>query len=116
LKLEDSLAVCLVDQYPTRTLMGITAENLPKKIILLVNKLMTDAARCFSDEITLVEVKTKKGSALFSRDEHPRLQTTIQTLFKLSSVFVKDTGIIMAGNASDISDAAEAIIVASEDV
>ncbi|CAG8847043.1 9680_t:CDS:2, partial [Racocetra persica] len=35
LKLEDSLAVCLVDQYPTRTPMGVTAENLPKKITLL---------------------------------------------------------------------------------
>ncbi|CAG8736309.1 31611_t:CDS:2, partial [Racocetra persica] len=71
LKLEDSLAACLVDQYPTRTPIDITAENLSKKITLLVNKLITDAAGCFSDEITPVEVKTKKDLALFSRNEYP---------------------------------------------
>ncbi|CAG8849363.1 17906_t:CDS:1, partial [Racocetra persica] len=74
-----------------------------------------DAAGCFSDEIIPVEVKTKKGPALFSRDEHPRPQTTIQILSKLSFVFVKDTGVVIACNASGISDAAGAIIVASED-
>ena len=31
LKLEDSLAATLVDQYPTKTPMGITAENLGEK-------------------------------------------------------------------------------------
>ncbi|CAG8757643.1 33017_t:CDS:2, partial [Racocetra persica] len=115
LKLEDSLAACLVDQYLTRTPMDVTAENLPKKIILLVNKLITDAARCFSDKITPVEVKTKKGFALFFRDEHPCSQTIIQILSKLPFVFVKDTGVVMVDNASGISDDAGAIIVASED-
>ncbi|CAG8803415.1 9045_t:CDS:2, partial [Racocetra persica] len=115
LKLEDSLVACLVDQYPTRTPMDVTAENLPKKITLLVNKLITDAAGCFSDEITPVEVKTKKSTALFSRDEHPRSQTIIQTLSKLPFVFVKNTGVVMVDNESGISDGAGAIIVASED-
>ena len=31
LKMEDSLATALVDQYPTKTPMGITAENLGQK-------------------------------------------------------------------------------------
>jgi acetyl-CoA acyltransferase 2 len=31
LKLEDSLAATLVDQYPTQTPMGVTAENLGEK-------------------------------------------------------------------------------------
>ncbi|CAG8724313.1 4630_t:CDS:2, partial [Racocetra persica] len=60
-----------------------------------------EAARCFFDEIIQVEVKTKKGPALFSKDEHSRTQTTIQTLSKQPSIFVKDTGIVIVGNASE---------------
>ncbi|CAG8678201.1 29205_t:CDS:2, partial [Racocetra persica] len=115
LKLEDSLAVCLVDQYFTRTPIGVTAKNLAQKITLLINKLMTEAAGCFFNKITPVEVKTKKGPVLFSRDEHPRTQTTIQTLSKQPSVFVKDTSVVTVGNASGISDSTGAIIVASKD-
>lgn len=127
LKLEDSLAACLIDQYPTRTPMGVTAENLAQKYNItraqadeyaeLSQKRWADAdaAGCFTDEITPVEIKTKKGPALFSKDEHPRPQTTIQSLSKLPSVFIKDTGVVTAGNASGISDGAGAIIVASED-
>ncbi|CAG8710303.1 10245_t:CDS:2, partial [Racocetra persica] len=117
LKLEDSLVVCLVDQYSTRTPMvslqkiwlknNITREQADKYAKL------TKAARYFFDEITPVEVKTKKGPALFSRDKHS--QTTIQTLSKQPSIFVKDTGIVTVCNASGISDGAVAIIVASED-
>ncbi|CAG8840996.1 20888_t:CDS:2, partial [Racocetra persica] len=55
-----------------------------------------DTAEYFSDKIILVEIKPKKGPVLFSRDEHPYPQTTIQILSKLLSVFVKDTGIVMA--------------------
>jgi acetyl-CoA acyltransferase 2 len=47
-------------------------------------------------------------------DEHPRPQTEIQSLQKLSPVFIKDTGVVTAGNASGISDGAGAVIVASE--
>ena len=47
-------------------------------------------------------------------DEHPRPQSTIESLSKLSPVFKKGTGLVTAGNASGICDGAATVIVASE--
>ena len=49
----------------------------------------------------------------FSVDEHPRGQTTAESLAKLPSVFKKE-GTVTAGNASGICDGAAANVVASE--
>jgi acetyl-CoA acyltransferase 2 len=49
---------------------------------------------------------------VFSRDEHPRPQTTLETLAKLSPAFKKD-GVVTAGNASGINDGAGALVLAS---
>lgn len=46
-------------------------------------------------------------------DEHPRPQTTIETLAKLQAIFKKD-GVVTAGSASGICDGAGAVILASE--
>ncbi|CAG8776471.1 11701_t:CDS:2, partial [Acaulospora morrowiae] len=125
LKLEDSLAATLIDQYPTKTPMGVTAENLAKKYNItreeadnyaLSSQKRWDAANSagrFYDEITPIEIKTKKGTELFAKDEHARPQTTAQQLAKLPAVFNKNDGVVTAGNASGISDGAGAIIVAS---
>ena len=48
-------------------------------------------------------------------DEHPRPQTTKESLAKLPSVFIKSTGTVSAGNASGICDGAAANIVMSGD-
>ena len=48
-------------------------------------------------------------------DEHARPQTTLESLAKLPSVFIKKDGLVTAGNASGISDGAAAVIVAGED-
>ena len=45
-----------------------------------------------------MEVKTKKGTEVFGRDEHPR-ETTLEKLRKLPPVF-KEDGLVSAGNAS----------------
>ncbi|KAJ1567540.1 hypothetical protein HK405_005603, partial [Cladochytrium tenue] len=125
-KLEDTLAHALVDQYPTKTPMGITAENLGKQFNISRQDADHYALRSqqrwaqahangiFAKEIAPVEVKTRKGVDLFSVDEHPRPHTTIESLAKLSSVFVKDVGVVTAGNASGICDGAASLIVASE--
>lgn len=68
----------------------------------------------FKDEIVPVEVKTKKGSFIFERDEHPKEDTTVEALSKLKPVFKKD-GTVTAGNSSSINDGAAALLVASED-
>ena len=59
-------------------------------------------------------MKTKKTSEMFSVDEHPRPQTTMESLAKLPSVFKKG-GTVTAGNASGICDGAAANVVASEE-
>ena len=65
-------------------------------------------------EIIPVGIPQKKGDALlFSEDEHPRPDTTMEALSKLKPV-VKPDGTITAGNASGISDGACALLLASE--
>jgi len=46
-----------------------------------------------------VQVKIKKQDISVSVDEHPRVQTTLETLAKLKPVFQKD-GLVTAGSAS----------------
>ncbi len=69
----------------------------------------------FAQEIVPVEVPVKKGSFTVVKDEGPRPDTSLEKLAKLPPVFKKD-GKITAGNASQISDGASAVIVMSEDV
>src|SRR5205807_6188654 len=54
-----------------------------------------------------------KGEALlFARDEHPRADTTLESLRKLAPVFRAD-GTVTAGNSSGITDGAAAVCVLS---
>jgi acetyl-CoA C-acetyltransferase/acetyl-CoA acyltransferase 2 len=71
-----------------------------------------DEAGRFREELAPVEVRSKKGPALFARDEHPRPDTTVESLRKLPKVFRKD-GVIHAGAASGVADGAGALVLAS---
>src|SRR5213594_895067 len=65
-------------------------------------------------EMIPVPILQKKGDALlFSEDEHPRPDTTMEALSNLKPV-VKPDGTITAGNASGINDGACALLLASE--
>ena len=65
-------------------------------------------------EIVSVPVPQKKGDPLlFSKDEHPRPDTTLEALAKLKPV-VKASGTITAGNASGVNDGSCALLLASE--
>jgi acetyl-CoA C-acetyltransferase/acetyl-CoA acyltransferase 2 len=66
----------------------------------------------FAEELAPLEVKGKKGPVPFERDEHPRPDTTIESLKKLPKVFKKD-GVIHAGAASGIADGAAMLVLAS---
>ena len=68
----------------------------------------------FNDEIVPITVKTKKGEETFRVDEHPRFDTTAETLAKLPPVF-SSSGTITAGNSSGITDAAAALVLVSEE-
>ncbi|WP_035589830.1 thiolase family protein [Hippea jasoniae] len=76
----------------------------------------------FKDEIIPVEVeqtilegnKVKKVKKIVDIDDGPRPETTIETLSKLKPAFKKD-GTVTAGNSSQMTDAAAAVLVVSED-
>ncbi len=68
----------------------------------------------FDEEIVPVEVPQRKGDPLVvSQDEGPREDSSVEALARLRPVFQKD-GRVTAGNASQISDGASALVVASE--
>lgn len=69
----------------------------------------------FKNEITPVQIKQRKGDPItFDTDEGPRGDTSLEKLAKLPAVF-KEGGLVTAGNASQISDGASALVVMSED-
>jgi len=69
------------------------------------------AAGKFKDEIVPVEVKTRKGTEIFDKDEHNRPDETPEALARLRPAFRKD-GTITAGNAPGLNSGAAAMIVA----
>ena len=68
----------------------------------------------FAEEIVPVRVKTRKGEEVIARDEHPRAETTLETLGRLRPVMLgsDDDATVTAGNASGQNDGAAVCIVA----
>ncbi len=68
----------------------------------------------FEAEIVPVTIPVRKGDpVMVSADEHPRPETTLDTLARLRPVF-KQGGTVTAGNASGINDGAAALLVVSD--
>jgi len=67
----------------------------------------------FDGEIAPVTVKTHRTEQFIEQDEGPRSDTTAQVLAKLRPAF-SDSGTVTAGNASQISDGAAALVVADD--
>jgi 3-oxoadipyl-CoA thiolase len=66
-----------------------------------------------AEEIVPVTIPQKKGDALVvDRDEHPRADTTLESLSRLKGV-VKPDGTVTAGNASGVNDGSCALLLAS---
>ena len=108
--------------------MGVTAENVADKWgITRADQdalaaeshrraaLATKEGR-FKSQIIPVEVKGKKGPAMFDTDEHFREGTTAEDLGKLKPVFRKENGTVTAGNASGINDGAGAVVLMERSV
>ncbi|CDL00392.1 beta-ketoadipyl CoA thiolase [Magnetospirillum gryphiswaldense MSR-1 v2] len=69
----------------------------------------------FDDEIIPVPVPQRKGDpVLVTKDEHPRGDTTLDSLAKLKAPF-RQGGSVTAGNASGVNDGACALIIANAD-
>ncbi len=67
----------------------------------------------FREELVPVTIESKKGAQVFTRDEHPFADASMEKLAKLPPVFSKE-GTITAGNSSGITDGAAAVVLASE--
>ncbi|MEB2516425.1 acetyl-CoA C-acyltransferase family protein [Pseudomonas sp. YuFO20] len=103
--------------------MGITAENVAERNGITREMQDTlafeDQKRAahaiangyFVDQIATVEIPDRKGTKLFSVDEHPRA-TSLEQLAAMKPAFKKD-GSVTAGNASGLNDGAAALVMAT---
>lgn len=108
--------------------MGVTAENVATKWGITreeQDKLAVESHRRaamatkegrFKSQILPVEVKGKKGAAMFDADEHFRDGATLEDMAKLKPVFAKENGTVTAGNASGINDGAAAVVLMERSV
>ena len=109
-------------------LMGATAENLVNEYSILRAEQDAYAVESqrrageaiaegrFTEEIVPVEVAGKKEKMLVERDEHPRPETSLETLARLSPVFDLEQGTVHAGNSSGITDGAAALVLGREEM
>ena len=67
----------------------------------------------FADEIVPVTIKSRRGDTVVESDEGPRGETDADSLAKLRASFSSE-GTVTAGNASQLSDGAAALVVTSE--
>lgn len=78
------------------------------------NAAAAQAAGAFEDEIVEIEIKQRKGDPIvFAHDDGIRPDTTSESLASLRAAFQSD-GTITAGNASQLSDGAAAMVVMSK--
>ena len=92
---------------------GVTRSDLDE-VAFYSQERATDAMHqgWLHKEITPIEVKGKKGMQLVEKDEGIRPDTTREKLAELKPAFKPD-GVLTAGNSSQISDGAAAVVLAS---
>lgn len=94
---------------------GITREQLDE--IAALSQQRAEAATKngkLKNEIAPIEVKSRKGTDIIEADEGIRPGTTAESLGKLRPAFDKE-GVLTAGNSSQISDGAAALVIASKE-
>jgi len=118
----DMMVGALTDPFDT-VHMGITAENIANKwgisreqqdAFALESQRRAAAAIAaghFKSQILPIELKSRKGPVVFDTDEHVKGDTTMESLAKLRTAFVKENGSVTAGNASGINDGAAAVVL-----
>ena len=68
----------------------------------------------FADEIVRVEIADRRGGrTVVETDEHPRPETTLESLQGMRPVFRPKNGTVTAGSSSGINDGASAVLVMS---
>jgi len=105
--------------------MGETAEEVQKKYKIPREEqdrfalqshqkaIKAQKADLFDEEITPIEINSKKEKLIFKQDEGPRADTNLDKLSQLRPAFTSG-GTVTAGNASSINDGASAMFLVSE--
>ena len=121
----DMMVGALTDPFDT-VHMGITAENIAEKWKITRDQQDAFAVEShrrainaiekgyFKEQILPIELKSRKGTVIFDRDEHARADATLEGMAKLRAAFKKD-GSVTAGNASGINDGAAAVVLMEKD-
>lgn len=119
-KLLDGTLAILTDPFSGKH-MGVTAENVAEKYgvsraeqdafaVESQRRAATEAARAaFAEEIVPVSSGGRRPVDV-SVDEHPRPETTLETLAGLRAAF-REGGSVTAGNSSGINDGAAATVL-----
>ncbi len=93
---------------------GVSREELDEVACLSNTRAAAATERGdLAKEIVPVEVKAGRKTVVFDKDEGVRPETSMESLAKLRPAFDRD-GKLTAGNSSQISDGAAALILASE--
>jgi acetyl-CoA C-acetyltransferase len=107
--------------------MGVTAENLAERMGISRDEQdafaveshhrasAAQAAGRFDDEVVPVDVRVKKDTVAFDKDEHIRHDVDQAAMAKLPAIFKKDGGTVTAGNASGMNDAGAALVLMSDE-
>jgi acetyl-CoA C-acetyltransferase len=123
-RLEDSLWEALLDPYAGCTMAG-TASHIAEKFHISRQEQDELALRShqravkaiekgfFKEEILPLELEIKGKKVVFDTDEHPRRDTTRESLAQLPLAPFPGNQCVTAGNASGINDGAAAVLVAS---
>jgi len=91
---------------------GITRAEMDEAALLSHQRAaLAIESGAFQKEIVPVEIKGRKGPEQIVRDEGVRPDTTTESLAGLRTAFRKD-GVLTAGNSSQISDGAAALVLA----
>jgi acetyl-CoA acetyltransferase family protein len=117
----------MMERYPHLVPQGISAELIAEKWSLTREQLdalsveshlraarATDEDR-FEREIVPVPIVTDDGEQLMTRDEGIRPDSTLERLAALKPAFKPEGGVITAGNSSQITDGAAAVLITSEE-
>jgi acetyl-CoA acetyltransferase family protein len=116
----------MTGRYPNLVPQGISAELISEKwgisreandAFSVQSHLRAAKAReegRFDKEIVPINVTTEEGEKLFSADEGIRPDSNVEKLATLKPAFKPD-GVITAGNSSQITDGAAALLIMSEE-
>jgi acetyl-CoA C-acetyltransferase len=92
---------------------GITREQADEFALASQQKYAkAEAEGFYKGEIVPVTIPAKKEAVTVSVDEHPRRDSTLDSLSKLKPLF--EGGVVTAGNASGVNDGAAALLVGSK--